>query len=292
MLEAPPPMVFTLGFGELGVRYRAIWFIGSIERDRWSSQTQVASGIWHAMHRAGIRFSFHRRQLYSGDPQDEALLPAARPQPDRFTLFRSVRLFDALSDAEVESLAERAERRDFGPPERIVREGEEGESMFVIAGGHVEVTVGGEGGAQVHTAELGPGANVGSMSLLTGEPRSATVRALDEVVVYEIEKVAMQEVFEANPETLERIGRTVAEWAAENEQKLLDHRLSQQEAAQRAQSLIVAMVSRVRAFFAAAPRREAAPRGEGFDHRLGEPEHAAQLPDERDPSRAAAEERS
>jgi CRP-like cAMP-binding protein len=70
--------------------------------------------------------------------------------------------------------------------------------MYVVLEGHVEVTVPRPGGAPVRVATLGPGEVVGEISLLTGEPRSADVHALDEVEVLEVGKAAMAEVLAQN----------------------------------------------------------------------------------------------
>ncbi len=59
-------------------------------------------------------------------------------------------------------------------------QGEPGNVMYLIESGHVEV-VRREGGQELILAELGGGQVVGEMALLTGDVRSATVRALSNV---------------------------------------------------------------------------------------------------------------
>ena len=56
----------------------------------------------------------------------------------------------------------------------------------MLAEGELEVLVRRDGGEDVVVDMMAKGAVVGEMSLLTGAPRTATVRALDGAVVYEI----------------------------------------------------------------------------------------------------------
>ena len=105
--------------------------------------------------------------------------PAAQalaPEPQHF--LQRIKLFSALSTDDCQQVVKRMKRRDFPPNQMIVREGAPGNSMFFITAGMVEIRK-----KDPHTGidflltELGPGANFGEMSLLTGKPRTATVTA-------------------------------------------------------------------------------------------------------------------
>jgi CRP/FNR family cyclic AMP-dependent transcriptional regulator len=88
-------------------------------------------------------------------------------------------LFELLSTAELAVLADLSRPRRFAPGERIVGEGELGDSLFVLASGEVEVSRSeGSGGP---LAVLGPPQAFGEMALVDREHRSATVRARGEV---------------------------------------------------------------------------------------------------------------
>ena len=67
----------------------------------------------------------------------------------------------------------------------LTREGRVGEDCYLILDGQAEVTIGGEVVAQV-----GPGEFVGEIALLSGAPRSATVRALTPMYVFTVHKGA------------------------------------------------------------------------------------------------------
>jgi CRP-like cAMP-binding protein len=109
-------------------------------------------------------------------------------------------VFKALRDRELRKLASKARRVVYGPLDRIVLQGQRGSSMFLVASGSVEVLVRQQDGRDLPVAALEKGAVFGEFALLTGEERTATVRAVDEVELYEISKEALQPILEARPQ--------------------------------------------------------------------------------------------
>ncbi len=89
-------------------------------------------------------------------------------------------LFYSLPRPVVQSIAERFRIQSFEPDEIIVREGEPGDSFYVIREGHVHV-VKYIGERELVLAELGLGEGFGEMALMFDQPRSATIKALDRV---------------------------------------------------------------------------------------------------------------
>jgi cyclic nucleotide-binding protein len=132
--------------------------------------------------------TLQRRDGYGPDLEVDAELPAAfqRPAREFEGLLAALPLFAVLPPDELAAVACTARPLTLGPTERLVVQGQEGGSLFVVAEGDVEVLVRRADGADVAVDTMGKGAVVGEMSLLTGERRSATVRAIEGAVVYEI----------------------------------------------------------------------------------------------------------
>jgi CRP-like cAMP-binding protein len=122
---------------------------------------------------------------------------------------------EVLSPADLDALALTAWRDDYDRGAVLMREGEPGDSLFVIASGDVSVTV---GGRSQTVATLGPGEIVGEMSLLAGAPRSATVAALRPVVAYRIGKDQLRSILDHSPSLYERF----AEMAEKRKAELAD----------------------------------------------------------------------
>ncbi len=66
-------------------------------------------------------------------------------------------------------------------------------------------------------ATLGPGDFFGEMSALTGQPRTATIRAATALVLVQIEKQDLMGIFQADPAIMEKISAVVAQRNAERE---------------------------------------------------------------------------
>jgi hypothetical protein len=149
----------------------------------------------------GLLASLQRRDGYGPTLEMAKQLPDEHvASPDEIApLLRAVPVFSPLMEREISHVARRARPTRFGPFDRVVLEGQPGSSLFVVASGTVEVLVR-QSGRDVPVGTLGPGAVFGETALLTGAPRSATVRALDEVVLYEIDRTAFEPVLAARPQ--------------------------------------------------------------------------------------------
>jgi CRP-like cAMP-binding protein len=83
--------------------------------------------------------------------------------------------------------------------ERIIVEGTEGTSLFVVGEGQLEALVRQRDGVDKVIGLKQRGDVIGEISLLTGERRTATVRAVDGAVVYEIGKQQYEPIIKARP---------------------------------------------------------------------------------------------
>jgi CPA2 family monovalent cation:H+ antiporter-2 len=84
-------------------------------------------------------------------------------------------LFAGLTAEQREVLLLHFESRRAQPGERVIRAGDKADAIYFISSGEVEVTPRG----RQEKIKLGPGSFFGEMALLSGEPRSADVTALD-----------------------------------------------------------------------------------------------------------------
>jgi small-conductance mechanosensitive channel/CRP-like cAMP-binding protein len=172
------------------------------------SDALIRQLIWYALRRANISFAFPTRTLHV---ERKAIPPLATgPQKEIIERLSAVDIFAPLSAEETEKLAAATVRHVFAPNEVVIRAGDTGASMFVVHSGRVQVQVT-EGGKARTVAELGEGAFFGEMALFTGEPRAASVVALEETEVLEIGHAAMKHLFDTNPDLAESISWTIAE---------------------------------------------------------------------------------
>lgn len=121
------------------------------------------------------------------------------PLQDVATLLAAVPMFEPLTPQELGTLARTARPLTFGPAERIIVQDEPGDSLFVVVEGTVEVFLRRPDGEEADLGTRPQGAVIGEMSLLTGAPRSATVRAVDGALVYEVGRQQYEPILAARP---------------------------------------------------------------------------------------------
>lgn len=121
--------------------------------------------------------------------------------------------FAELARDEIDHLLSESTQRAFSPGQVVIERGATGTSMFIMRKGYVEVWVGHGAGdrEEVAVAKLQPGDFFGEMSLLTGAPRTATIRALTSVVVEEVTKDSFRALLHKRPELLGIMSRIIAE---------------------------------------------------------------------------------
>src|SRR4051794_20497447 len=86
-------------------------------------------------------------------------------------------IFDGVPPSELEGALDRGERRHFAAGDVVIAEGDTPDKIFVITAGSAEVSVSDRDGIEHRVGRVGHGMTVGEMSLVTGEPAAATVKA-------------------------------------------------------------------------------------------------------------------
>jgi CRP-like cAMP-binding protein len=119
-----------------------------------------------------------------------------------------VELFNRLTPAEVANVAERMRRRRYAPGDIVMRQGEPAEEFFLIRSGTASVMAAKPGEPESHIALLGTGEVLGEMALVSGEPRNATVRAVDELDTFYLSRTDFQEALQFSAAFKDQIRRT------------------------------------------------------------------------------------
>lgn len=122
---------------------------------------------------------------------------------------RAIPLFSALGPEALAALAERLVPERFTESEEIVRQGEPGDKLYIVSRGNVEVVVT-SGHIETRINMLTDGDYFGEMALLTGEPRSATVRATAVSELYSLSHAHFALLLEREPEVEQAVSETVA----------------------------------------------------------------------------------
>jgi CRP-like cAMP-binding protein len=202
-------------FGESAAVYRLRFFIEDIRYER-EARDEVQEALWYALRRAGIdmpypqqTISFRERAAEVEERRRKEHLAEAQDLLDRIDFVA------ALDPDARRTLAERARYLEYGPGQAVVRQGESGDAFYLVAHGEVAVRVAveaaGNGKAvEKEVAKLGRGAFFGEMSLLTGDPRTATVVAVNDASLLAVDRDAFERVFTANPSMAQGLADVIA----------------------------------------------------------------------------------
>ena len=233
------PEVLIAEFSASAITYRVWVWITDFETDI-RARDHVRSRIYYAFHRHHITIPYPIQVQYQQD------VPPAPPvaQPRGATL-DSVEILTSLTDAQRAQLLHASRPQLFAAGEAVVREGDQGSSMYVVSRGEAVVTL---TRADGEVARLREGAFFGEMSLLTGEPRTATVTAVTDCELLEIGADAFRGVVLADPVVVELVTAAVAERRAGLEL----HRATRSQGAASLEAPLT-FVARVRQFLRLSP---------------------------------------
>jgi len=208
----PRPKVFLKNFGDSGIEYDIKFYI-----DEHGQSSEIADAIrtnvWYGLHRHGIRIPYPTRTLQIERPardRQQEVQTAAR------IILRQQPLFKCLSDEQLDALMPRGRVAHFGKDEKLIRQGDTGESMFILVEGQANVVLE-RNGSSKFVASLSRGDCFGEMSLLTGERRSATVIANTDCEVVEIARPILAKSLKQNPELLKELSQLLAKRQMEND---------------------------------------------------------------------------
>lgn len=233
VLPDPPPRVWFKGFGDSAMHFELLV---------WTNQPTESEPIKSSLY-FGIDREFRHRHIEVPFPQQdlhirnmEALLPLlhreraietgngktkendaieskkpAPKAPNNLTLrdmLRRISYFEQCSDEELLQLIEYGYRQLFPPKQIVCEEGTPGESFYIILNGSVEIF---SKRVEQYIATLNEGEFFGEMSLLLGIPRSATVRTLEDTVLFVIERNDLQKLLEDHSGLADQIASKLME---------------------------------------------------------------------------------
>jgi small-conductance mechanosensitive channel/CRP-like cAMP-binding protein len=192
ILQAPAPWVKVDGFMDNGIHYNLRFYLENYE-NLLEARDRILRRVWYAVTREGQTFPYPHREIVRKEPSPPFLM-------DTGTIRRSLRGIEILSplrEEDLDALVPHVRLRVYGKGETVVRQGEEGNSLFIVLHGALEVRIDG-----TKVGGLGAGEFFGEMSLLTGERRRATVVTVEEVRLIEVSKEALSPIISSHPAVL------------------------------------------------------------------------------------------
>jgi potassium-dependent mechanosensitive channel len=245
VLRNPSPKVWFKSFGENSLDFELLVWIDS-PPDKELIQSGLNFRIEYEFRKRGIVIPFHQEDVWirgwdsrsiqdllqnislneannghttnrnsqinislNNSPKDSSV--SNIKSPNNWTLrelLRRISYFNGCTDLEIRKLIEYGYRQVFPKGQVICQENDPGDSFYIILTGSVEVIS--ERSGQ-YIATLHQGEFFGEMSLLMGLPRTATVRTIDDSVLFIVEHHDLQKLLTEQPSLADEIAQKLSE---------------------------------------------------------------------------------
>lgn len=130
---------------------------------------------------------------------------AVLPESEVFVSLAKLPIFAPLPSDQVRAIANATSLHNYHRGDTIIRRGQRGEHLFVVLDGSVDIIREGKQGTESVIARLGRNDCFGEMSLLTGEPCSATVRAASAVKLMSLHRSDFERLLDESPSISRRL---------------------------------------------------------------------------------------
>lgn len=125
-------------------------------------------------------------------------------------ILKQVPIFRTLGKESIDFIVERLKFKTFDKDEVVCKIGDQGDAMYIIITGNVNICIYAADGNEQVVATLGPGDYFGEMALLTGEPRSATVKTSEPAEMFLLYKNDFDIILERFPSISLNMGKIVS----------------------------------------------------------------------------------
>ena len=210
----PAPNCVLMELGESYGKYAVRYWLNDIAVDD-PTDSEVRTLIFFALQRAGMRLSIPAQALFVTEESRERIEDKAKLEQERRRLaLTHVDLFHDLSDEERGVLAGGMRYAPFCKGEVITKQGAEAHWLYLVDDGNVSVRVTDQG-LEKEVAQLKGPAFFGEMSLMTGDPRNATVVALEDTLLLELDRADFAQHLKQHPEFAAPLAEMLARRKAE-----------------------------------------------------------------------------
>jgi small-conductance mechanosensitive channel/CRP-like cAMP-binding protein len=210
MATEPAPHVLLIAIRDSFAQYCVRYWITDLASDD-PPDSDVRVRVLYALARAEIAPAIPAQALaISQDTDERAAARQAAGYAERLAVLQGTEIFSKLEAPILEQLARDLRPAAFVRGEAIAREGEIDDGLFMIVSGRAVVRIGAKGKAR-DVATLVPGQFFGEMSLMTGEPRSASVIALENLDCYRLRRESFERIIRDHPSIAELIAELFAD---------------------------------------------------------------------------------
>jgi CRP-like cAMP-binding protein len=208
VVARPAPQILTKEFADSAVVYECrLWTLTPWRKEPLTDQFLTRAHA--ALARADMEIPFPQRTLHRARPR-----PPADTVERKHESLAASELFAGLPEDALAALAESSRLRRYAPGEAVVRKGDASTAVYLVASGEAVVEIG-----KREVSKIPGGEVFGEMGFLTGEQRSATVRAsIMALEVVEIDDSGLRALLEDHSELAEQLAERMVERQLQGEE--------------------------------------------------------------------------
>ena len=198
ILRTPEPVARFMGYSEWAAEY-----LVAFSSKNYGHKISCIEDVWQNVVRnlkiANLEPVFQVKNLVVQKETKHDAIKETDHEPIFAKMFNEVEIFKALSNSSKLYLSQKMEVIHLQPGKSIIRQGDEGDAMYIIIEGVVSVVMTLEDDSTVEIGRLGAGTFFGELSLLTGDTRKASILTLTETMIYKINKADFRSVLLKEP---------------------------------------------------------------------------------------------
>ena len=126
-------------------------------------------------------------------------------------ILKKVPFFQTLGKDSMDFIVNRLKSHKFDSGVDVVKIGDPGDTMYITVSGSVDVLILNAEGNENKVAEIAPGSYFGEMALMTGEPRSATIRTKEPCEMFSLHKNDFDIILERFPSISLSLGKIMSQ---------------------------------------------------------------------------------
>jgi small-conductance mechanosensitive channel/CRP-like cAMP-binding protein len=245
--KGPASRIRVIGYGDFSVQYEIRYPLASFAT-YGDTEGQIMNLLWYRFRRSGIDIPMPIRDVNMHHITPESLREEQEQREEAImALLGRVEIFSPLSKPELKELVGHLRVKSYAAGEVPVRQGESGDSFYIIKSGRVDVVVEKSPDETAVVVTLGPGNFFGEMSLLTGTARTASIHVKEDAELIVIDKESFGITLATNPSIAESLSHILTERQAglDAERERLDAAALER----RKKEVSVRLLSKIRDFF-------------------------------------------
>jgi small-conductance mechanosensitive channel len=247
VLKFPVPVVRVANFGDFAIQFEIRYPISDFAAHA-DIGAEILNLLWYKFKRSEIEIPYPVRSVQVKQITPETLFVEQERRADEIMgMMEHVEIFSPLSKAELKDLVAHISVKTYAVGEIPVRQGEPGNSFYIIKSGQVDVVVEKSSHESAVVATLSQGNFFGEMSLLTGAVRTASIHVKEDAEFIIIEKNSFRSTLAQNPAIAESLSRILSERQAGLDAER--ERLDASALERRKKDASGQMLSKIREFF-------------------------------------------